>query len=134
MDTNVLYAGLRSNRGASYALLTLLRAGNWTLLLSNTIATEYEEILLRESGALNISLDEISKLLDDICALAERCHVSSSWEPLLPDVDDESFAQLASEAKADFLVTYNQADFEPIRTHVRVVTPREFLATLRTES
>jgi predicted nucleic acid-binding protein len=134
MDTNVLYAGLRSNGGASFALLKLLRAGKWTLLLSNTVATEYEEILLRESGALRISPDEISKLLDDFCVLAECCRISSSWEPLLPDVDDESFAQLASEAKADFLVTYNQADFEPIRTRVRVVTPREFLATLRAES
>ena len=134
MDTNVLYAGLRSNRGASFELLKLLRADKWTLLLSNTVATEYEEILLREADALRIGSDDINKLLDDICALAECCRVSNLWEPLLPDVDDEAFAQLASEAKADFLVTYNQADFEPIRTRVRVVTPREFLATLRAES
>jgi hypothetical protein len=27
----------------------MVRAGQWTLLLSNTVATEYEEILLREA-------------------------------------------------------------------------------------
>ena len=40
MDTNVLYAGLRSHEGASFQLLRLLRAGQWTLLLSNTVAIE----------------------------------------------------------------------------------------------
>lgn len=33
MDTNVLVAGLRSQRGASNELLSLLRAGQWTLVL-----------------------------------------------------------------------------------------------------
>lgn len=132
MDTNVLYAGLRSRRGASYELIARLRAGEWTLLLSNTVATEYEEILLRESAALAITPAETAKLLDDFCTLAERCHPSERWQPLLPDPDDEAFAHLASEAQADYLVTHNQAHFEPLRQRgIRVVTPKAFLDTVR---
>ena len=100
MDTNVLYAGLRSRRGASFELLRTLRAGHWTLLMSNTVVTEYEEILLRERVVLGIKPAETSQLLDDFCTLAERRHPAGQWQPLLPDPDDEAFALLASEAKA----------------------------------
>jgi predicted nucleic acid-binding protein len=132
MDTNVLYAGLRSNRGASFQLLQMLRASQWTLLLSNTVATEYEEILLREASVLGISLDETSDLLDDFCALAELCNVSGSWEPLLSDPDDEAFAQLAFETTADCLITHNSFHFEPAKARgIRIVTPKEFLAMVR---
>ncbi len=132
MDTNVLYAGLRSREGASFQLLRLLRAGKWTLLLSNTVATEYEEILLREAVVLGVTPEETGKLLDDLCVLAERSHLSNRWLPLLPDPDDEPFAHLASESKADYLVTHNQRHYEPIRQRgIRVVTPKAFLDTVR---
>lgn len=132
MDTNVLYAGLRSRDGASFQLLRLLRAGQWTLLLSNTVATEYEEILLREATVLGITPEETSSLLDDICILAERCRLSGSWQPLLSDPDDEAFAHLASEAKADYLVTHNLRHYEPIRQRgIRVVTPKAFLVSVQ---
>ena len=45
MDTNVLYAGLRSRRGASFQILEALWQRKWTLVLSNTVLTEYEEII-----------------------------------------------------------------------------------------
>ncbi len=132
MDTNVLYAGLRSREGASFQLLRLLRAGQWTLLLSNTVATEYEEILLREATVLGITQEETSKLLDDLCVLAERWHMSGLWQPLLLDPDDEAFAHLACESEADYLVTHNQRHYEPMRQReIRVVTPKTFLETIR---
>jgi predicted nucleic acid-binding protein len=100
--------------------------------LSNTVATEYEEILLREAIVLGLTQEETSKLLDDICALAERCHLSGRWQPLLSDPDDEAFAHLAFESKADYLVTHNQRHYEPMRQlGIRVVTPKDFLDTVR---
>lgn len=132
MDTNVLYAGLRSNRGASFQLLKTLRARQWILLLSNTVVTEYEEILFREAAALGIFPDEINELLDDFCALAELIDPTGVWEPLLSDPADEAFVQMAVEAKADYLVTHNSSHFEPARARgIRVVTPKEFLTIVR---
>jgi len=40
MDTNVLVAGLRSQRGASHELLRFLSRREWTLVLGNTLLTE----------------------------------------------------------------------------------------------
>ena len=132
MDTNVLYSALRSRIGASYEVLRRLRAGEWTLLLSNTVVTEYEEILCREAADLGLEPAEIGPLLDDLCLLAERHSRLEPREPMLPDADDEAFAQLAAATRADALLTHNLAQYEPARRlGIPVVTPREFLGTLR---
>ena len=70
LDTNVLVAGLRSQRGASHELLNLLRAGQRTLVLSNTVLGEYHEILHREAEALGLSHTDADAYLDVLCALA----------------------------------------------------------------
>jgi predicted nucleic acid-binding protein len=101
MDTNVLVAGLRSRNGASFEWLRLLRAGKWTLVLSNTVLAEYEEVLKRERAALGLSLDEVDKALDALCLLAERRAVSSQWTPILNDPCDEPLVHLACETKVD---------------------------------
>lgn len=135
MDTNVLYAALRSSTGASHEVLRRLRAGEWTLLLSNTVVTEYEEILQREATVLGLVPAEIGPLLDDLCLLAERHPRLEPREPMLPDPDDEAFAQLADAARADALLTHNLAHFEPaLRLGIPVVTPRDFLGTLRSSA
>ncbi len=71
LDTNVVLSALRSERGASYELLRLLRAGFWKLVLSNTALTEYEEVLKREAASLGLTLPEIDRFLDGLCVLAE---------------------------------------------------------------
>ncbi|MEH1852674.1 MAG: PIN domain-containing protein [Nostoc sp.] len=53
LDTNVLLSGLRSNRGASYKLLTILNDRRWQLNVSTTLVFEYEEILKREKSSLD---------------------------------------------------------------------------------
>ena len=96
------------------------------------VVTEYEEILLRERVVLGITPAETSQLLNDFCTLAERCHPSGQWQPLLPDPDDEAFAILASEANADSLVTHNRQHYGPARQlGIQVVTPKEFLDKVR---
>jgi predicted nucleic acid-binding protein len=135
MDTNVLYAALRSNIGASYEIVRRLRAGEWTLLLSNTVATEYEEVLRRDNAELDLDQAEIGPLLDDLCRLAERHPQLKPREPLLAEPDDEPFAQLAAATAADALITYNVAHYEPARrAGIPIVTPRQFLARLRSKT
>ena len=132
LDTNVVLSGLRSERGASYELLRLLRGGLWKLVLSNAALTEYEEVLKRESASLGLTLLEIDHFLDALCILAEQCHPVGNWVPLLSDPDDEAFAHLTADARADALATFNIGHFKPARARgIPVMTPAEFLAMLR---
>ncbi len=65
IDTNVVYAGLRSRNGSPLTrFLTRLSATLWTLVLSNTVLTEYEEILKREAPAIGITIDRVDLFLD----------------------------------------------------------------------
>jgi putative PIN family toxin of toxin-antitoxin system len=132
MDTNVLFAGLRSRRGASFQILDGLWQRKWTLVLSNTVLTEYEEILKREATVLDFSAERIDKLLNALCSLADRRQLSESWVPALTDSDDEALVHLAVEARADYLVSHNIRHLAPARKlGVTLLEPREFLAILR---
>jgi len=91
-----LRAELRSRTGASYEVLRRLRAGEWTLLLSNTVVTEYEEVLRREAADLGLDPAEIGPLLDDLCLLAERHPRLEPRQPMLADPDDEALLDFAS--------------------------------------
>jgi predicted nucleic acid-binding protein len=48
--------------------------------------------------------------------------------PLARDDDDDFLIDLAFKAQADFIITYNQKDLQPVeRFGIRVVTPKQFL-------
>jgi predicted nucleic acid-binding protein len=135
VDTNVIYAGLYSNAGASHLVLRILRAGRWTLVLSNTVCAEYEEILKRQAPILGLSLEDVDSFLDALCLLAERRTLATTWTPILDDPDDEAVAHLAVEAQVDYIVTYNVRHLGPVaRLGVKVIAPKDFLSLLRGQS
>jgi len=132
MDTNVLMAGLRSKSGASHELLRLLSLRRWTLVLSNTLLTEYQEILHREQSFLPYNHKEIERLLDGFCLRAEKRRLHWRWWPVLPDPDAEALIHLAAEGRVEYLVTHNVRHFSPAgRFGVSVLTPAQFLQELR---
>ncbi len=132
LDTNVALAGLRSRRGASFELLRLLGARQWSLVLSNTVLTEYQEVLHREQAALPYSHEEIERFLDGLCQRAERHRLSARWWPVLTDPDDEALVHLAVESRVGYIVTHNLSHLRPAETlGVRVLAPGEFLNELR---
>ena len=132
IDTNVVYAGVRSRSGASYQILDALERHLWTMVLSNTVLTEYEEILKREAPAIGITSDRTDLLLDSLCLHADKRLTSETWMPVLSDPDDEAFVQLAFESKADHLVSFNIAHLAPARAlGINLLAPKEFLKILR---
>jgi len=132
MDTNVLVAGLRSPNGASHELLVRLRAGDWKLVLSNTVLGEYHEILHREAESVALTHREADAYMDALCALAERFAPVTPWQPAAADTDDEAIIQLAREARVQYLVTHNVRDVSrATQFGVQVVRPAEFLEILR---
>ncbi|MEW6160788.1 MAG: putative toxin-antitoxin system toxin component, PIN family [Verrucomicrobiota bacterium] len=132
LDTNVLVAGLRSKRGASHELLRLLDQREWTMVLSNTLLTEYQEVLHREQIALSYTHEELERLLDGLCLRAEKVHLRSRWWPVLTDADDEAMVHLAVESRTEYLITFNVRHLQPaVEMGVSVVTPAEFLRKLR---
>lgn len=128
LDTNVIVAGLRSRRGASFQLLTLLERRAYELAVSVPLVMEYEDVLMRP-GMVPLARADVETVLDMICHLAIAQPIHYLWRPQLRDPKDELVFEAAVNAQAAFLVTHNIADFAAAsQFNVRVVTPRDALS------
>jgi putative PIN family toxin of toxin-antitoxin system len=128
VDTNVLVAGLRSKLGASYKFLTLLNDQRWQLNISIALIFEYEEVLKRNMKSLGLDQQDVDILLDGVCAIAHHRDIFYLWRPLAPDPNDDFLLELAIEAQADFIITYNRKDLEKATQFgIQVITPKAFL-------
>lgn len=131
IDANVFVIALRSRRGASHKLLTLLGSEKFAINLSVPLALEYEAAAKRSSHELRLTAGDIDDILDYVCAVANRRQVFYLWRPFLKDPKNDMVLELAVTANCDVIVTYNIADFQGIEPFgLRVMTPRDFLQTI----
>ena len=122
LDTNVLVAALKSSRGTSFRLLTLIDSGKFQLNVSTPLVAEYEEVLRREFPAI-----AGTDIVDYICAVANRHKIFYLWRPVLKDPDDDFILELAVKCSAS-IVTWNVKDFrKAAKFGLSVLTPAEFL-------
>jgi putative PIN family toxin of toxin-antitoxin system len=131
IDTNVLVSALRSRRGASFRLISLLGDPRWQPIVSVALILEYEEVTKREADRLGLAEWAIESILDMFCRLGSQHAVRFRLRPAVRDPDDEFLVELAAASQADFLVTYNIHDFRGSEAYgIRPVTPGEFLRTI----
>lgn len=132
MDTNVLYSGLYSVRGASYFILRAIEKGKIKLILSTTLLFEYEDVLNRNKSVLGLSIREINTLLDNLCKLGYHQKIHFLWRPLLPDQKDDHILELAVGSETKTILTYNIKDFAGIsKFGIRVITPKTLLEEIK---
>ena len=128
MDTNVLITALRSRRGASFQLFSLIGSGAFEINLSVPLVLEYEEVIYRELSFLTLEADNVDDLLNYLCSAANRHQINFLWRPFLKDPKDEMVLELAVSACCDHVVTYNQRDFLGAETFgVEVIEPVQLL-------
>ena len=134
-DTNVFIAALRSQEGASAAVLDRCLALEDVAVMGANLLAEYEELLMRESLWRDsvVTAAEREALLDDFCAAAVWHPVYFRWRPNLPDADDDHVLELAIASGVEHLVTHNTRDFargELKFALPRVITPAQHLKSV----
>jgi len=128
LDTNVLYAGLYSSKGASYKVLQMIDEDKLKPVISTTLLFEYEDILKRNQGVLGLSSLEIEKILDYFCMRSERQKIYFLWRPFLPDPKDDHLLELAIASGTKFIVTHNTKDFKGMEKFgIKSVTPKKLM-------
>ena len=128
LDTNVLVAAMRSRRGASYKLLTLLGSGKFEVSVSVGLVLEYEDALRRR---VPLGEDDVDNVLDYLCAVANKPRVYYLWRPMLRDPNDDLVLEVAVAGGCEAIVTFNRRDFRGAdRFGVRVLSPRELLVEI----
>ena len=135
LDTNVLVAAARSQRGASYALARTIPKRKWQLNLSPALLLEYESKLKIEAMRQNRPLDIVDRFLDFLAAVSSRRQIYFLLRPFLRDPGDDFILELAVAARAQFIVTHNVRDFAGAAEYgIGVIRPHEFLRILENES
>ena len=128
LDTNILVSALRSKRGASFRLISLIGKGSFEINLSVSVVLEYEEALRKQGKGLQITQDGIADFLDYLCSVANLHEIHFLWRPCLPDPRDDMLLELAVSAGCKYIVTYNKRDFRGVEEFgIEAVTAKEFL-------
>jgi putative PIN family toxin of toxin-antitoxin system len=117
LDTDVLVAAFRSERGASRELLIAALDERFVLLASTALWLECEAVLTRPSQltAMRLSAAEVRDILAALADVAEPVPIHFLWRPVLADAEDEYVLDLAMNGRADMLVTFNQGDFAGVQ-------------------
>jgi len=119
---------LRSNRGASFKLLSLIDSDKFEFYLSVALVLEYEAVAKRSSQKLGLTDSDIEDLIDYLCAVGKSRQVHFLWRPSLKDPSDDFILELAVESECDYIVTHNIRDFtETSKFQVYAITPQKFL-------
>lgn len=131
IDTNVLFTALRSSRGASYKLVSLLPSGRFSITISVPLIIEYEDVLRRGKLPASISEKDISDFLDFLCYVGYRQDIFFLWRPFLPDSSDDLVLEVAVAGGCDAIITYNKRHFKNVeKFDLRILDPKEFLSEI----
>ncbi len=131
IDTNVIFSALRSRRGASYKLVSLLPIGLFSVSISVPLIIEYEDVLKRGKLPPTISDRDIGDFIDFLCRVGNRQDIFFLWRPFLPDPSDDLILEVAVAGGCDAIITYNKRHFKNVEKFgLRILDPREFLAEI----
>lgn len=129
LDTDVVVAALRSDRGASRRLLIGALDRAFDVLASVPLVIEYEAVLTRPEHlkASGLTSRERNEVLDALVNVSVPVHFWYLWRPRLKDPADEMVLETAVHGEADWLVTFDVRHLaEAARGFgIRALLPRE---------
>ena len=138
LDTDILVAAFRSDKGASRLVLEAASALRFHLLLSVPLMLEYESVLTRPEhlAASGASREDVSAVLDELALIGKRVELMIRTRPTLRDPDDEMVLETAINGRVDAIVTFSVRDFAPAaaRFHCSAVKPAEVTRALAEET
>jgi len=111
LDTNVLLVSIPKLSKYRPIFENLIEK-KYTLIISNEILTEYEEIITRQAN--EIVAQNIVKMLVTLSNV-EKKEIYYNWHLIKSDEDDNKFADCAVAGNADYLVS-NDHHFNVLET------------------
>lgn len=132
LDTSVLVAATRSNRGASFRLLQLIPDERFQICLSMPLYLEYLDVLTRPEHLLaGLSVQQVVGAVRYLASKAHLQEVYFHWRPFLRDSMDDMLLELVVAAQATRIVTFNLRDFAGVEQFgIRVISPRDLLVEI----
>lgn len=110
LDTNILLVSI-GRKSEFRSIFDAILNQKFTLIISNDVISEYEEILTQKTNSLvaNNILESISNLPN-----VEKQDIFYKWRLIDTDKDDNKFVDCAVAGSADFIVT-NDKHFNTLK-------------------
>jgi predicted nucleic acid-binding protein len=138
LDTDVLVAAVRSDRGASRLLVAAALERRYPVLASVPLMLQYESVLTSPEHleAAGISAADVEILLDALAVVVEPIRISYLWRPVLTNARDDLVLETAVNGRADIVVTFNRRHFEPAATPfgLEILPPADAVRRLESRS
>jgi len=129
LDTDVLVAAMRSDRGASRQLLISALDSEIEMLVSVPLMLEYEAVLTRPEhlDASGLTSEQVNEVLDALAKVLIAVPLWFLWRPRLKDPADEMVLETAVNGGADRLVTFNMRHLAAAAREfgIQVLQPRD---------
>ncbi|MDR2802241.1 MAG: putative toxin-antitoxin system toxin component, PIN family [Prevotellaceae bacterium] len=131
LDSNVLLVAL-PRKSIFRPIFDAIYSGRITLVISNEIMIEYEEVLSRYTTGI-IAVNVLEFLL--VKSNVEKIEPFYKWNLITGDADDNKFVDVAIAANADYIVT-NDRHFDVLRDikfpYIQSIKAEDFLKLLET--
>ena len=134
IDTNVIVSALQSKNGKSFGLISKIGSGLFDFAISVPLILEYEAILKNHLDRKIFSDSDIEDFIDYICNVGIKTKIFYLWRPYLRDPFDDHVLELAINAGAKTIITFNKKDFREAETlGIEILTPKEFLQEMEVQ-
>lgn len=112
IDTNIFVAAMRSEGGASRAVLKHALTGRYVPLFGNALWLEYEAMLGRPIWTGETTDDERKTVMAALAKQGKWISIYYGWRPNLPDEGDNHLIELAVAGGAEAIITHNISDLK----------------------
>ncbi|MDX1992344.1 MAG: PIN domain-containing protein [bacterium] len=135
LDTSVIFAGLKSNSGASYALLILCELGLLRPVTSPYLVAEIERILGQKAPSALLAFERLQIFINWEFSEDASPEQVREWEQII-EPNDAPILALGVSAKVQRLVTLDVKDFlkspeVTAQSGLKIVTPRQVMVEIR---
>ncbi|MEL6815767.1 MAG: putative toxin-antitoxin system toxin component, PIN family [Cyanobacteria bacterium J06598_3] len=132
LDTNILVAAARSQRGAAYAIIEQLPSTRFEIALTVPLYVEYQAVLTRpDVMTKQYTEDDALGFAQYLCSIAHQQDIYFLWRPWLKDPKDDMVLEAALASQSQYIVTHNLKDFinKDIENNFGIypVSPQNFL-------
>ncbi len=136
IDTCVWVSAIRSQRGASFAILSEIPAGRFRFGISVALFLEHRAKLIKTSidGDTPLTADRIESILATLAHFADEVPIYYQLRPNLRDENDNMVFECAANYGADAIITHNTRDFRESELGnytLEILTPGQFLEMRR---
>jgi putative PIN family toxin of toxin-antitoxin system len=135
IDTDVLVAALRSDRGASRQILLLAFDRQIVTLASVPLILEYEAVSTRAEhlAASGLTVAETNDVIDALTSVVEQVNLRFLWRPRLKDPNDEMVLETAVNGSATHIATFNVRHMqeEAAKFNISAKIPGDVLKLIR---